>query len=145
MRPNYTTFLLVDSSCANSSMARTTVTLKKGEKGGTKILQTWVVVHADKMSAETLITHAPLSLAQETPPRAEEVMKCIAEAEQLEEVGRSPQLLPTQQLAQMAAEARPFTLDGEEPARKKLQLTVGGKAPQKEFLKAGKVKKTQKY
>ena len=45
----------------------------------------------------------------------------------------------------MAAEARPSTLGGEELARKKLQPTVGGKAPQKEFLKASKVKKTRKY
>ena len=34
---------------------------------------------------------------------------------------------------------------GEEPARKKLHPTMGGKAPRKEFLKAGKVKKLQKY
>ena len=44
----------------------------------------------------------------------------------------------------MAAEARPSTL-GEEPAQRKLCPTIGGKAPQKEFLKAGKVKKTRKY
>ena len=50
----------------------------------------------------------------------------------------------TQQLAQMAAEARPSAL-GEEPAQRKLHPTIGGKAPQKEFLKAGKVKKTRKY
>ena len=31
MRPNYTTFLLVDSSCLNSSMVRTNVTPCKGE------------------------------------------------------------------------------------------------------------------
>ena len=36
-------------------------------------------------------------------------------------------------------------LDGEEPARKKLQPTVRGKAPRKEFLKARKVKKPQRY
>ena len=33
----------------------------------------------------------------------------------------------------------------EEPARRKLQPTVGGKAPQKEFLKAGKVNRPWKY
>ena len=44
----------------------------------------------------------------------------------------------------MAAEARPSTL-GEEPAKRKLCPTVGGKAPWKEFLKAGHVKKTRKY
>ena len=59
--------------------------------------------------------------------------------------GRSPQSLPTQRLAQMAAEAGPSTLGGEEPARKKLHPTVGGKAPRKEFLKAGVIKKPQKY
>ena len=66
------------------------------------------------------------------------------EARQLEDVGRSPSLLPTQQLAQMAAEAGP-SASGEEPVRRKLHCTVGGKAPWKEFLKAGKVKKTRKY
>ena len=69
----------------------------------------------------------------------------MAEAEWLEEVGRSPQLSPTQQLAQMAAEAGPSMSDGEEPARKKLHPTVGGKASRKEFLTAGKLKKPQRY
>ena len=45
----------------------------------------------------------------------------------------------------MAVEARSSMLGREEPARKKLQPTMGGKAPQKEFLKAGKVKKILKY
>ena len=44
----------------------------------------------------------------------------------------------------MAVEIRPSAL-GEEPVRRKLQPTVGGKAPQKEFLQACKVKKTRKY
>ena len=66
------------------------------------------------------------------------------EARQLEDVGRSLLSLPTQQLAQMAAESGPSAL-GEEPICRKLQPTVGGKAPQKEFLWAGKVKKTRKY
>ena len=67
------------------------------------------------------------------------------EAEQLEGVGRSPSSLPTQQLAQIAVQAGPSTSGKEEPVRRKLQPTVGGKAPQKEFLQAGKVKKTRKY
>ena len=72
-------------------------------------------------------------------------MKWIAETEQLEGVGRSPSSLMTQQLALMAAEARPSKSGEEETFRRKLQSTVGGKAPQKEFLQAGKVKKTRKY
>ena len=72
-------------------------------------------------------------------------MRSIAEAEQLEGVGRYSLSLLTQQLAQMAAEARPSKLGEEEPVRRKIQPTVGGKAPQKEFLQAGKVKKTRKY
>ena len=71
-------------------------------------------------------------------------MRWIAEAEQLEWVGRSPLSLLTWQLAQVAVEAGPSKL-GEEPVRRKLQPTVGGKAPWKEFLQAGKVKKTRKY
>ena len=45
----------------------------------------------------------------------------------------------------MAVEAGPSTLGREEQARRKLWLTMGGKAPQKEFLQAGRVKKTRKY
>ena len=67
------------------------------------------------------------------------------EVEQLEGTGRLPSLLPTQQFTQMTTEAGPSILDGEEPTRKKLHPLVGGKAPRKEFLKAGKVKKPQKY
>ena len=62
-----------------------------------------------------------------------------------EDVVRLPSLLPTQQLAQMAAETGPSDLGKEEPVRRKLWPTVGGKAPWKEFLQAGKVKKTRKY
>ena len=75
----------------------------------------------------------------------EEAEKQVEEARSLEDAGRSPSLLPTQQLAQMAAEARPSVSGKEEPVKRKLQPTVGGKAPQKEFLQAGKVKKTRKY
>ena len=60
-------------------------------------------------------------------------------------VGRSPLSLLNRQLAQMVVEVGPSMSGGEEQARKKLQPTMGGKAPQKEFLKAGKVKKTRKY
>ena len=74
----------------------------------------------------------------------EEAERQVEEARQLEDVGRSPSSLPTQQSAQMAAEARP-SASGEEPVHRKLQPTVGGKAPWKEFLQAGKVKKTRKY
>ena len=74
----------------------------------------------------------------------EEAERWLEEARQLEDVGRSPLSLPTQQLVQMAAEAGPSAL-GEEPAKRKLHPTVGGKAPQKEFLKARKIKKTRKY
>ena len=68
----------------------------------------------------------------------------IEEARWLEDVGRLPSLLPTWQLAQMATETRPSAL-GEEPVQSKLWPTMGGKAPQKEFLWAGKVKKTRMY
>ena len=74
----------------------------------------------------------------------EEAERQVEEARWLEEVGQSLSLSPTQQLAQMAAEAGP-SVSGEEPAKRKLCPTMGGKAPQKEFLKAGHVKKPRKY
>ena len=88
---------------------------------------------------------------RETPPvqselpTLSELEKRAEEAKRLGEVGRSPESSPTQQLAQMAAEAGPSMSGGEEPARRKICPTMGGKAPQKEFLRAGKVKKPQKY
>ena len=45
---NHTVFLLVDSTCLHSSMARTKVMLKKSEKGRTKVMWTRIVVHAKK-------------------------------------------------------------------------------------------------
>ena len=74
----------------------------------------------------------------------EEMIGQVEEASRLAEAGQSPSSWPTRQLVQMAAEARPSAL-GEEPAQRKLHPTIGGKAPWKEFLKAGKVKKTRKY
>ena len=96
-------------------------------------------------SEEALITSAPPSSSTQTPPGAEEIMKRIAEVEWLEEVGMLPQSLLTQQFAQMAAEAGPSMLGGKKPARKKLQHTMGSKAPWKEFFKASNFKKTRKY
>ena len=87
----------------------------------------------------------PPSVREEEEKQVEEAKKWVEEARRLEDVGRSPSSSPTQQLAQMAAEAGPSTSGVEEPARRKLQPTMGGKAPQKEFLQVGKVKKTRKY
>ena len=58
----------------------------------------------------------------------EEAERQVEEARWLEDVGRSPLLLPTQQLAQMAVEVGPSAL-GEEPVKRKLWPTMGGKAP----------------
>ena len=84
------------------------------------------------------------SPAREVEQMLEEMKERVEEASKLAEVGRSPSSSPTRQMAQMAAEAGP-SASGEEPARRKLRPTVGGKAPRKEFLKAGKVQKTRKY
>ena len=84
------------------------------------------------------------SPTREEEKRLEEAERQVEEARQLEDVGGSPLSLPTRQLAQMAAEAGP-SVSGEEPVRRKLPPTVEGKAPQKEFLMARKVKKTRKY
>ena len=67
----------------------------------------------------------------------EEAEKWVEEARRLEDVGRSLSSLPSQQLAQMAAEAWPSTLGKEEPARRRLQPTMGGKAPPPEGIAPG--------
>ena len=74
------------------------------------------------------LVHPPTP-AKEAPPQVEEIMCRITKAEQLEEEGRSPSLLLTQQLAQMAAEARPSTLGKGEPVRKKLWSNHGRQSP----------------
>ena len=45
----------------------------------------------------------------------------------------------------MTAEVGPLMKSGKEPVQKKLQLTVVGKAPRNEFLKAGLLKRPWKY
>ena len=139
------------SFCSFYRMARTKVTPKK-ERGGDK----WVLWprEARKEIAERgrrppSPVHHPSPARKPSPmreeeKRLEEAERWVEEARWLEDVGRSPSLLPPWQLAQMAAEARPSAW-GEEPVRRKLQPTMGGKAPWKEFLQAGKVKKTRKY
>ena len=76
--------------------------------------------YSGRKGKEALITNAPPTPAKEAPLQAEDIMKWIAEAEQLEGVGRSPSLLPTQQLAEMATEAGPSKLGEEEQVRRKL-------------------------
>ena len=63
----------------------------------------------------------------------------------IEEEGRGGEAGGSGQLVQVAVEAGPSTSGREEPDRRKLLLTMRGKAPRKEFLKAGKVKKPQRY
>ena len=92
------------------------------------------------MSVEAPASVEPLvHTTEEAPPIPGEVERRV-EVRRLEEVGRSLELSPTQQLAQIATEAGPSMLGWEELARKKLQLIMGGKAPRKEFLKARKLK-----
>ena len=57
---------------------------------------------------------------REEKKQVEEAEKWVEEARRLEDMGRSLPSLPTQQLAQMAAEARPSMSGQEEPARRKL-------------------------
>ena len=132
------------------SMVRTKLTPKK-EREGRRVLQTPEEQKriSKKGRRPPSPVHHPSPARKPSPTReVEQVMdkaeRWVEEARWLEEVGQSLLSLPTRQLAQMAAEARP-SASGEEPAVRKLHPTMGGKAPQKEFLKEGKVKKTRKY
>ena len=131
-------------------MARTKLMPKK-EREGRKVLRTKEDCKkiAKKGRRPPSPVHHPSPARKPSPTRevektVEEAERQVEEARWLEEVGRSSSSLPTQQLAQMTVEAGP-SVSGEEPAKRKLCPTMGGKAPQKEFLKAGKVKKTRKY
>ena len=143
----YHAFSFTNLPHLNSSMVRTKVTPRKGERGGKiRVLRMrTVMMMAGKWRRPPPSLVAPPSQAREAPPKAEEILQKIEEVGQLEEVGRSLLSLPTQQLAKMAVEARPSKLGGEEPPHKKLQPTMGGKAPWKEFLQTGKVKKPRRY
>ena len=113
--------------------------------GETQVLWTRAATKLETREKRPSSLVHPPTPAKEAPPQAEEIMCWIAEVEWLKGVGRSPSSLLTQQLAQMAAEARQSMLGKEEPVRRKLWPHVGGTASQKEFLLAGKVKKTWKY
>ena len=139
-------------------MVRTKVTPKKEREGRTVLLTKAERARIAKKAREEKVekkkgppspVHHPSPAKKPSPMREveqmmEEAERQVEEAWQLEEVGQSPLSSPTWQLAQMAADAGPSVL-GEEPAKRKLCPTMGGKPPWKEFLKAGKVKKTRKY
>ena len=82
---------------SNSSMARTKVTPQKGEdKRGWKV-KTQAQVHTEAQELPVPVD-PPMPEDQEAPTQSE-LERRIEEAEKLGEVGRSPELLPTWQLA----------------------------------------------
>ena len=109
-------------------MARMKVTPRQEERCGGKSTTDKGSCKGGRKGEGGPIAGAPPTLATEAPPQAEEIMRRITEAGKLKGVGRSPLSLPTWQLAQMAG---PSTLGKEEPARRKLQPTVGGKPPRR--------------
>ena len=87
----------------------------------------------------------PVQSQAEAPPTPGEIARRREEARKLEDARQSPGSSPTRQLAKMAMEAGSSETAREEPARKKLGLTVGGKDPHKEVFRAGMLKRPQKY
>ena len=77
-------------------------------------------IHHPSPAKEPLPRREEVEKEVEEAGQLEEVEKWVEEARQLEQLGRSPLSLPTGQLAQMAVGARPSTLGGEEPIRRKL-------------------------
>ena len=141
---DHTAFLFIDSPCLNSSMARTKEMPKKGEKGGTKVLQTRVVVmlRNNWRDPHHLCTHISSTRNLSGSRRNYEMYsrdKAARGGGEVATVVTDPTVGPH------GCRGGPSMLARKEAARKNLQPTMGGKAPQKEFLKAVKVKKTQKY
>ena len=75
-------------------------------------------VHAEAQEPPALVD-IPVPELEQTPTQSK-LERRVKEAEKLGEVGRLLELSPTQQLAQMAAEAGPSISGGEETARRKL-------------------------
>ena len=134
-------------------MARTKLTLRKREKGGKR----WVLrlrevrrALAEKGWRPPSPMHHPSPAKEPSPMREvekqmEEAEKQVEEARRLKDVGRSPSSSQPNSWPRWLQRPGPSMAGQEEPVRRKLQPTIRGKAPQKEFLQAGKVKKTRKY
>ena len=127
-------------------MARTKYTPKK-ERKERKVL--WLKKDQEEIAARGRRPPSPVhhpspakkpSPAREVEKMVEEAERWVEEARWLEDMGRLPSLSPTWQLAQMAAEARPSTL-GEEPVKRKLCPTMGGKAPGRSSSRLEKLKR----
>ena len=103
-------------------MVRTKVTPRVGQRKGTQVE-----------------AHAPSAL-----PSPDELQRRREEVGRLEEVGRTPRSLLTWQQVQMVAEVGSLVTAGAEPASR-IRPKVGGRAPHKEFLKRGLMKRPQKY
>ena len=71
-------------------------------------------------------------------------MKWVEEAGRLEAVGQVTDIVTDLTVGPDGCRSWAICVGGE-PAQRKLHPAIGGKAPQKEFWKAGKVKKTRKY
>ena len=100
--------LLIGWFSFTSNMARMKLTPWKGEGRKTLRVRTQTEVHAVPKPVE------------EAPPTPGEIERRKVGAEKLEKVGRLLESSPTQQLAQVAAEARQSMSGREEPARRKL-------------------------
>ena len=112
-------WLLIGFLFSNSrfrEMVRTKVTPRKGEGKKAVQVKTRARVHAEL--EPPVLVDPPVPEVEKAPTQSE-LERRVAEAERLGEVGRLPESSPTQQLAPMAAEARPYTSGGEEPARRK--------------------------
>ena len=79
--------------------------VERGEEGPSR-----EGVEASLSCAPPIPSQGALTHVREVEQQLQEAEKWVEEARRLEDVGRSPSSLPTQQLAQMAAEARPSTL-----------------------------------
>ena len=93
-----------------------------------------------------IVAHYDLNTTEVQAPGASPLLNKLQrrreEPGRLEEVGRLPELSTIQQLV---AEAGPLEPARMEPAKKMLRPTMGGKAPQKQFLMAAQLKRPQKF
>ena len=78
-------------------------------------------------------------------PTLGEVERRREEARRMEEVGRSPESSPTRQLAQMVAKVGPSSSMGRSKPKRNSGWPWEARPSEREFLKAGLLKRLQKY
>ena len=135
-------FCSLISFCTNFSMARITVTPKKG---GTKILKTQTVVHAVRWSQGPSSPVHPLISSTRNPSRTRGNHKTYSRGRAARGDGEVATVIANLMAGPDGCRGQAIYTGWRGAGQKEALTNCGRQAPRKELLKDGKVKKTHKY